>query len=159
MENILDCEFKSTAKADKERFLEVVRDVVGAQIEPEVVSSIYEELGRRLDVEAESGEVSLIGLKDMERILENSGIKTADKLRSSFLGIMGGENYEFKASSITPNCATKSIKIDNNTASISIGPQDLKNVKQVTKDGIRYLMIRIDDTAMLEGFDLVTEEF
>jgi len=159
VENILECEFKSTAKADKERFLEVVRDVVGAKIEPEVVSSIYEELGRRLDVETESGEVSLIGLKDMEKILENSGINTADKLRTSFMGIMGGESYEFKASSITPNQATKSIKIDNNTASISIGPQDLKNVKQVIKDGIRYLMIRIDDTATLEGFDLVTEEF
>ncbi|MCO1602960.1 DUF4317 family protein [Desulfosporosinus nitroreducens] len=159
VENILDCDFKSTAQADKERFFEVVRDIVGAEIEPEVVSSIYEELGRRLDVEEESGEVSLIGLKDMERILENSGINTADKLRSSFLGIMGEENYEFKASSITPNYATKSIKIDNNTASISIGPQDLKNVKQVTKDGVRYLMIRIDDTATLEGFDLITEEF
>ena len=159
VENILNCEFKSTAKADKERFLEVVRDVVGAEIEPEVVSNIYEELGRRLDVEAESGEVSLIGLKDMERILENSGISTTDKLRTSYLGIMGGENYEFKASSITPSSSTKSIKIDNTTASISIGPQDLKNVKQVTKDGIRYLMIRIDDTATLEGFDLVTEKF
>lgn len=159
VENILDCELKSTAKADKENFLEVVRDIVGAEIEPEVVSSIYDELGRRLDVEAESGEVSMIGLKDMERILENSGINTADKFRSSFLGIMGGENYEFKASSITPNSATKSIKIDNNTAAISIGPQDLKNVKQVTKDGIRYLMIRIDDTATIEGFDLVTENF
>lgn len=159
VENILDCEFKPTAKADKERFLEVVRDIVGAEIEPEVVSSIYEELGRRLDVETESGEVSLIGLKDMERILEDSGINTTDKLRSSFLEITGGENYEFKTSSITPNYATKSIKIDNNTAVISIGPQDLKNVKQVIKDGIRYLMIRIDDTATLEGFDLVTEEF
>ncbi|GAB6151961.1 DUF4317 domain-containing protein [Desulfosporosinus burensis] len=158
VENVLDCEFKSTAKADKERFLEVVREIVGTEIEPEVVSSIYEELGRRLDVEAESGEVAMIGLKDMERILENSGINTEDKFRSSFLGIMGGENYEFKASSITPNYATKSIKIDNNTAVISIGPQDLKNVKQVTKDGIRYLMIRIDDTATLEGFDLVTEK-
>ena len=146
-------------RPDKERFLEVIRDVVGAEIEPEVVSNIYEELGRRLDVETESGEVSLIGLKDMERILENSGINTADKLRTSFMGIMGAESYEFKASSITPSQTTKSIKIDNNTASISIGPQDLKNVKQVTKDGIRYLMIRIDDTATLEGFDLVTENF
>ncbi|HBV88716.1 MAG TPA: hypothetical protein DEF42_19255 [Desulfosporosinus sp.] len=159
VDNILDCEFKPTAKAEKERFLEVVRDVVGAEIEPEVVSNIYEELGRRLDVEAESGEVSLIGLKDMERILENSGIKTEDKLRSSFLEVLGAENYEFKASSITPNQGMKSIKIDNNTAAITIGPQDIKNVKQVTKDGIRYLMIRIDDTATLEGFDLVTEEF
>lgn len=159
VENILDCEFKSTAKADKERFLEVVRDVVGAEIEPEVVSSIYEELGRRLDVEAETGEVSLIGLKDMKRILEVSGIDNTEKLRSSYLGIMGEENYEFKASSITPSSTTKSIKIDNNTASISIGPQNLKNVKQVTKDGIRYLMIRIDDPATLEGFDLVTEKF
>lgn len=158
VENILDCEFKTTAKADKERFLEVVRDVVGAEIEPEVVSNIYEELGRRLDVEAESGEVSLIGLKDMEKILGNSGINTEDKLRASFMGIMGGENYEFKASSITPNYATKSIKIDTSTAAISICPQDLKNIKQVTKDGIRYLMIRIDDTANLEGFDLVTEK-
>ena len=159
VENILDCEFRSTAKADKERFLEVIRDVVGAEIEPEVVSNIYEELGRRLDVENETGQVSLIGLKDMEKILGNSGINTEEKLRSSFLGIMGGENYEFKASSITPNHATKSIVIDNNTASISIGPQDLKNIKQVTKDGIRYLMIRIDDKATLEGFDLVTENF
>ncbi|MDR3540286.1 MAG: DUF4317 domain-containing protein [Desulfosporosinus sp.] len=158
VENILDCEFKTTAKDDKERFLEVVRDIVGTEIEPEVVSSIYEELGRRLDVEAESGEVSLIGLKEMERILENSGINTADKLRTSFLGVMGAENYEFKASSVTPNYATKSIKIDTKTAAISIGPQDLKNVKQVTKDGIRYLMIRIDDTATLEGFDLITEK-
>jgi len=158
VENILNCEFKSTARADKERFLEVVRDVVGGEIEPEVVSNIYEELGRRLDAEAESGEVSLIGLKDMERILENSGIDTGDKLRTSFLGVVGVENYEFKASSITPNYGTKSIKIDNNTAAITIGPQDIKNVKQVIKDGIRYLMIRIDDTATLEGFDLVTEE-
>lgn len=157
VENILNCEFRSTAKAEKELFLEVIKDVVGAEIEPEVVSNIYEELGRRLDVETESGEVSLIGLKEMERILENSGINTADKLKSSFMGIMGGEKYEFKASSITPNHTTKSIKIENNTASISIGPQDLKNVKQVTKDGVRYLMIRIDDTATLEGFDLVTE--
>ncbi|TGE33199.1 DUF4317 family protein [Desulfosporosinus sp. Sb-LF] len=158
VENILDCELKSTAKDDKERFLEVVRDVAGAEIQPEVVSNIYEELGRRLEEEAESGEVSMIGLKDMERILENSGVNTADKLRSSYLGIMGRENYEFKASSITPNQATKSIKIDTNTAAISIYPQELKNIKQVTKDGIRYLMIRIDDTAMLEGFDLVTEK-
>jgi len=159
VENVLESEFKTTAKADKERFLDVVRDVVGAEIEPEVVSNIYEELGRRLDVETETGEVSLIGLKDMERILENSGIDTADKLKTSFMGIMGGESYEFKASSITPHHTTKSIKIDNNTASILIGPQDLKNVKQVIKDGIRYLMIRIDDTATLEGFDLVTENF
>lgn len=158
VEKVLDCEFKSTAQADKERFLEVVRDVVGAEIEPEVVSNIYEEIGRRLEVEAESGEVSLIGLKDMERILENSGVDTTEKLRSSFLDIMGEENYEFKASSIAPNNKTKSIKIDNNTAAITIGPQDLKNVRQVTKDGIRYLMIRIDDKATLEGFDLVTEE-
>lgn len=158
VENILDCAFKSTAKADKERFLEVVREVVGGEIEPEVVSNIYEELGRRLDAEAESGEVSLIGLNDMERILEHSGIDTGDKLRTSFLEVMGAENYEFKASSITPNYGTKSIKIDNNTAAITIGPQDIKNVKQVTKDGIRYLMIRIDDTATLDGFDLVTEE-
>jgi len=158
VENILDCEFKSTAKADKERFLEVVRDVVGGEIEPEVVSNIYEELGRRLDAEAESGEVSLIGLKDMERILENNGIDTEEKLKTSFLGVMGAENYEFKTSSITPNYGTKSIKIDNNTASITIGPQDIKNVKQVVKDGIRYLMIRIDDSATLDGFELVTEE-
>ncbi|AFQ44195.1 DUF4317 domain-containing protein [Desulfosporosinus meridiei] len=158
VENVLDCELKLTAEADKARFLEVVRDVVGTEIEPEVVSNIYTEIGRRLEVEAESGEVSLIGLKDMERILESSGIATEDKLQSSFLEIMGAENYEFKASSLAPNFKTKSIKIDSGTASITIGPEDLKNVKQVTKDGIRYLMIRIDDAATLEGFDLVTEE-
>ncbi|EGW41785.1 hypothetical protein DOT_0262 [Desulfosporosinus sp. OT] len=41
--------------------------------------------------------------------------------------------------------------------SISVSPQDLKNIKQVKKDGRRYLLIEIDETANLEGFELSTE--
>jgi len=109
--------------------------------------------------EEESTDIPSVGLKDMEKILQASGVENTQGLETAFMKITGTEKYEFKAANIVPNFNGKSVKIENNTVSISVSPQDLRNIKQVKKDGKRYLLIEIDETANLEGFELSTEAF
>jgi hypothetical protein len=158
---VLGCDFHSTAQTEKTQFLEIVQEVAGKEIEPEKIASIYESVNTIVtrNEEEETGEIPSVGLKDMEKILHASGVKDTQRLETAFLTITGTDKYEFKASNIVPKFTGKSIKIETNTASISVSPQDLKNIKQIKKDGRRYLLIEIDETANLEGFELSTEEF
>lgn len=159
LEKVLESNLHSTAQTEKAQFLEIVQEVAGKEIEPEKIANIYESVNYILtrNEEEESSEIASVGLKDMEKILQVSGVETTQSLETAFLKITGTDKYEFKASNIVPNFSGKSIKIENNTVSISVSPQNLKNIKQVKKDGKRYLLIEIDETANLEGFELSTE--
>lgn len=161
LSKVLKCDFHSTAQTEKAQFLEIVQEVAGKEIEPEKIASIYESVNYILtrNEEEENSEIPSVGLKEMEKILQVSGVDNTQGLETAFMKITGTEKYEFKASNIVPKFTGKSIKIENNTVSISVSPQDLKNIKQVKKDGRRYLLIEIDETANLEGFELSTEEF
>ncbi|AET68744.1 hypothetical protein Desor_3240 [Desulfosporosinus orientis DSM 765] len=156
---VLECDLHSTAQTEKEQFLEIVQEVAGKEIEPEKIANIYESVNYILtrNEEEENSEIPCVGLKDMEKILQSSGVENTQGLETAFMKITGTDKYEFKAPNIVPSFTGKSIKIENNTVSISVSPQDLKNIKQVKKDGRRYLLIEIDETANLEGFELSTE--
>ncbi|MGI1660472.1 MAG: DUF4317 domain-containing protein [Desulfitobacterium sp.] len=158
---VLGCELHTTAQTEKEQFLEIVQEVAGREIEPEKIARIYESVNTIIErnEEEESPEVPSVRLKDMEKILQASGVENTEGLETAFLKVTGTEKYEFKASNLIPNFKGKSIKIENNSVSISVSPQDLKNIKQVKKDGRRYLLIEIEEAANLEGFELSTEEF
>ncbi|MCR6546057.1 DUF4317 domain-containing protein [Dehalobacterium formicoaceticum] len=159
LEQVLDCDFHATAQLEKEQFFEIVQEVVGIEIEAEKIASIYEGVNYILtrNEEEENPESAAVGLKDMEQILHASGVENTEHLETAFMDITGTDNYEFKASNIVPKFTGKSIKIENDTVSIAISPQDLKNIKQVKKDGRKYLLIEIDETVNLEGFELSTE--
>jgi len=161
LSKVLECDFHSTAQTEKAQFLEIVQEVAGKEIEAEKIASIYESVNYILEKneEEESTEIASVGLKDMEKILQSSGVENTERLETAFMKITGTDKYEFKASNIVPNFTGKSIKIENNTVSISVSPQDLKNIKQVNRNGRRYLLIEIDETINLEGFELSTEAF
>lgn len=161
IEKVLGCEFQTTAQDEKAQFLEIVQEVAGREIEPEKIASIYESVNFILtrNEEEEIPEPASVGLKDMEKILQASGVENTQSLETAFMKVTGTEKYEFKASNIVPKFNGKSIKIENNSVSISVSPQDLKNIKQVKKDGRRYLLIEIDESLSLEGFELTTETF
>ncbi|MEA5025595.1 hypothetical protein SDC9_22124 [bioreactor metagenome] len=158
---VLGCDIQTTAQTEKEQFLEILQEVAGREIEPEKIASIYESVNTILtrNEEEESTDIASVGLKDMEKILQASGVENTQGLETAFMKVTGTEKYEFKATNIVPNFKGKSVKIENNTVSISVSPQDLKNIKQVKKDGKRYLLIEIDEAANLEGFELSTEAF
>ena len=161
IESVLGCTIESTAKIEKEQFQEIVQEVAGSEIEPEKIAKIYENINYILEKseEEEVSEPPKVGLKEVEKILQVSGVENIQDLDNAFLKVTGSENHEFKAINLIPKFKGKSIKIENNSISISLDPQDLKNIKQVRKDGKRYLMIEIDETLNLDGFELRTEEF
>lgn len=161
LSKVLECDLHSTAQDEKAQFLEIIQEVAGREIEVEKIASIYENVNFILEKheEEESTEIASVGLKDMENILKSSGVENTEGLETAFMKITGTDQYEFKASNIVPNFTRKSIKIENDLVSISVSPQDLKNIKQVKRNGKRYLLIEIDETVNLEGFELRTEEF
>ncbi len=161
LENVLDCFIESTAQIEKEQFLEIVQEVAGREIEPEKIAGIYENINYILEKneEEEVTEPPKVGIKEVEKILQVSGVENTQGLETAFMKVTGSEKHEFKATNLIPRFKGKSIKIENNSVSISLNPQDLKNIKQVKKDGRRYLMIEIDETLNLDGFELSTEDF
>ncbi len=71
--------------------------------------------------------------------------------------MLDDERYEFKATNVVPKYDSKSIKIETKIANISISPQDLRYVRQVHFSGKRYLMMEVDENAVIEGFEMIPE--
>ena len=157
IQNVLNCEMIPTAQDDKERFLTIFKNVAGDQVEPEVIANVYEQIGEYISEANEDGEIPTLGVKAIEQILVKSGIEDTRKLESAFIENTEKANYEFKATNLLPS--SKVIEIKSNIAQIKIRQEELKRIKQVKKNGRQYLLIEIDDPAILEGFELSTEEF
>lgn len=158
IENVLNGEAIMTAQEDKAVFEEIVKEVVGNQVDTSTLANVYEEINRMID-ENEEDVVPTLDYKDVERVLKVSGVENVntDKVEMAFQKVIDDEKYELKASNIVPNYKSKSIKINTKVANISISPQDLKYVKQVNYNGKRCLLIEVDEDTMVEGFTLIPE--
>ena len=158
IENVLNGEAIMTAQEDKAVFEEIVKEVVGEQLDTSTLANVYEEINRIIDEEEEE-DTPKLDYKDVERVLKVSGVEdiSTEKVEFAFQKIIDDEKYELKASSIVPNYTAKSIKINTKVANISISPQDLKYVKQVTYNGKRCILIEVDEDAVVDGFKLIPE--
>ncbi|KAB2334550.1 DUF4317 family protein [Cytobacillus depressus] len=158
IETVLNGEDIMTAQEDKIVFEEIVKDVVGDQVDASTLANVYEEINRMMDEEEEE-DTPTLDYKDVERVLKVSGVEDVDtdKVEMAFKKVIDDESYELKASSIVPNYTSKSIKIETKVAKISISPQDLKYVRQVNFNGKRCILIEVDEDTMIEGFKLIPE--
>ncbi|MBS4201191.1 DUF4317 domain-containing protein [Bacillus sp. FJAT-49732] len=162
IENVLNGEEIMTAAEDKAVFEEIVKQVVGDQVDTHTLANVYDEINRMMDVDEdeEDDEVDpTLDYKDVERVLKMSGVEdvSTDKVEMAFKTVIDDEKYELKASSILPKYNSKSIKINTKVANISISPKDLRYVKQVTFNGKRCLLIEVDEDAEIESFTLIPE--
>lgn len=160
IEQVLNGEDIMTAQEDKIVFEEILRHVVGGQVDTHTLSNVYEEIHRMMEVEEDVAEdVPMLDVKDVERVLKVSGVEDvqSDQVETAFQTVIDDEKYELKASSIVPNYTSKSIKIETKVANIAISPQDLKYVRQVNVNGKRCLLIEVDEDTIVEGFQLIPE--
>jgi hypothetical protein len=159
IEDVLNGEEIMTAKEDKAVFEEVIKDVVGDQMNPSTLASVYGEINRVVE-ENEDDEPPKLDYKDVERVLNQSG-ETVDseKVKTAFQRVTQDDAYELKASSIVPKYKSKSIKINTKIANISISPQDLEYVRQVNYKGKRCIMIEVEEDAEIDGFKMLPEAF
>lgn len=154
IQDVLNCEDITTAGEDKDTFELIVNNIAEDKVNSEMISHIYEEINQRVQEGVEDGddEDSIVNYRDVESILTTSGIENVDteKVKGAFKSVIDDEQHSFKAQNLLP----KTIKIDTEVAKLSIKPQHLKNVKYITHDGKRCLLLEINEDVVIEGFQL-----
>jgi hypothetical protein len=157
IDEVLNCEDIITAMESKDSFEIILSKVIGDEVGSELISNVYEEIDKIVQEndEKEESEAPMLDHKDIERILEVSGVENVDtaKVQHAFKAVLDDEKHEFKASSLIP----KSIKIETKVANVTINPKDLKNLKYITYQGKRCLLLEVDEDVMIEGFRLESE--
>ena len=154
IEKVLDCEDIMTAQDDKDCFDFILKEVIGDEVDSAVISNVYEEIDRVVqeNQEKENSEPPTLDHRDIERILTVSGVENVEtaKVEHAFKSVVADEKHEFKASSLIP----KNIKISTKVANVTINPKDLKNLKYITYEGKRCLLLEVDEEVVVEGFRL-----
>ncbi|MBT2738910.1 DUF4317 domain-containing protein [Bacillus sp. ISL-7] len=157
IEEVLNCEEIITAQEDKDSFEQILKKVIGDQVDSKVISNVYEEIDKMVqeNEESEESEAPTLDYRDIERILTVSGVENVEttQVEHAFKAVVDDEKHEFKASSLVP----KSIKINTKVADVSISPKELKNVKYIMYQGKRCLLLEIDEDVVVEGFRLESE--
>ncbi|MCM3786227.1 DUF4317 domain-containing protein [Neobacillus mesonae] len=158
IEDVLNAEKTVTALEERSIFEEIVNELAGDQIDASMIASVYEEIHQVIETHEEE-EPPTLDYKDVEQMLTVSGVEnvTAEKVERAFQTVVDDKNYEFKASSVIPKFNSKSIKINTKVATISVSPQDLRYVRQVSYQGKKCIMIEVDEDVVIEGFTLNTE--
>lgn len=164
IENVLNGTEIVTAVEEKAMFEEVVKTVIGEEVNVGTLATVYDEINQMILAEAEREDedesVPMIDARTVEIVLKASGVEdvTAEKVEQAFQQVVDDRQYEMKASSVVPKYTSKSIKINTKVANISISPQDLKYVRQVNVKGKRCLLIELEEDTEIEGFKLISEE-
>lgn len=164
IENVLNGDEIVTAEEDKAVFEEIVKAVIGDEVNSRTLAGLYDEINLMLEVEKEAEkedvEVPVLDTVEVTRVLKASGVKdiSAEKVERAFQQVVEDKNYEMKASHVVPSYASKSIKINTKVAEIKISPQDLRYVKGVNYNGKRCILIEVEEDTMIEGFKLLEEE-
>ena len=164
IENVLNGNEIMTAEEDKAVFEEIVKAVIGDEVNSKTLAGVYDEINLMLvvdeDNEDEDGSTPTLDTIEVARVLKASGVKdvSIEKVERAFQQVVEDKNYEIKASHIVPSYASKSIKISTKLAYIAISHQDLRYVKEVTYNGKRCLLIEVEEDTMIEGFKLLPEE-
>ncbi|KZL94349.1 DUF4317 family protein [Clostridium magnum] len=156
VENVLGCELKNSALQEKESFNIILNIVIGDRIKPETMQEIYESIYEKLEYQ-EDDEEPVINIKSLEDILNYCGIENTEAVKGAFNDVCGGD-YDFKIKNIIPDFYSKSIKIENEYATVEITPDRLNLIKQiVTEEGKRCLLIELNEDVEVNGFKLKNE--
>jgi hypothetical protein len=161
IEEVLNCSLKITAAEEKSSFNSIIREVVGDAINPETMQTIYEKIASKAE-EVEEGEVPVVTMKDIQNVLEYSGVEEKDieKLEKVYEETIGSTSFDFKVDNILPDLNSKSVKIESETANISIAPSALGKIKQVRdKHGRKCLLIELDEDIEINGIKIKDTDF
>lgn len=159
VKDVLSCNVVLTAEDEKDHFVSILNTVADEQITPAIMHDIYEKLYTKSEEDEDEEAAATLDLKELEKVLSESGVETKNSLEAAFEEVVGASNYDFKVRNIVPDFNTKSVKITNSNSNITVMPKDLNTIKQVrNKDGKKYLMIEIEEDVIINGIKVKTEE-
>lgn len=156
--DVLNCESDvTTAESDSFFFNEIINKALDGSTNPAVISNVYHTLEKIVagEEEAENDEPVMLDYRDIENILEASGVGKDKDIKHIFKEVVDDEYYELKAENLLSN---KPMTIETNHAQVSVAAQDLEKVRQVMHNGKLCLMIEIDQNAKVNGLLIETEK-
>lgn len=158
VENVLSCEFKYTAEAEKDCFNSVLKLAIGDKISSSAMQTVYEKINEFKET-ADEGSVPTVDARTLEKIVVESGINLKQPIHAALEEVMYKSQHDFKISNIIPDIDAKSLKLSNEKTSITIAPKDLNSIRQIRdKNGKKCLLIEISDDVTINGFTLETED-
>ena len=155
---VLKCDIILTAKEEKECFQQILSDVIGEKIKPEILHELYDILNNYFEGESDE-EYKTIPRSMLERVLDEIGVEFDGDLSDIYLEVVGTEDYSFKSDNVIPDFGDKSVKVTNADTEIKFSPKNLDKVKQVKdEEGNMFLLLEISEDMKTDNFSLAVEE-
>ena len=76
LSDVLCCGFEPTAKEEQEKFEEIIREVNGEKIKPQIIRDIYSVINERLEAQEETGSPVRLGVHELGTFFPNAASKT-----------------------------------------------------------------------------------
>lgn len=158
IEKVLECTVKCSAMEEKGTFNIIIGSTLG-KVTPDTMQNIYESIYKRFDdVDEEDYENLTLDMKDISEVLKENGLENSKAVEAAFEELCGGD-YAFKVKNILPDFQKKSIKLENDSISISVSPNKLNSLKQIkNNEGKKCILIELSDDVMINGLKLQTQE-
>lgn len=157
IEDVMDCRFFMTAESEKEKFQQVLGEVVGDELDYTVITKVNEIIKEVVDQNKAETEPAVIDMPVMKSILIDAGV-SRDKLEgleSAFTSAVGDEKTGFTASNLVDNKTVVAIP----EITVNIGGDAAEKVRTGVISGKKCLIIDIDEPGIkINGLETVLPE-
>lgn len=154
IENFLECEFVMTGQSEKETFHTILNNVIGSQLDYNLITTVNEKIQNYIDQNANETEVASIDDRKLSSILWESGV-SQEKLE--FLPTIYKEEMGEKPLTAL-NIVDKKTVLTTPSITVNISKDAVDKVKTQVIDGKKCLIISLDDPEIsINGLETVVE--
>lgn len=157
IEDVMDCKFFMTAESEKEKFQQVLGEVVGDELDYTVITKVNEIIKDVVDQNKAETEPAVIDMPVMKSILIDAGV-SRDKLEgleAAFTSAVGDEKQGFTASNLVDNKTVVAIP----EITVNIGGDAAEKVRTGVISGKKCLIIDIDEPGIkINGLETMLPE-
>lgn len=141
VESLLGCSFIMSSEAEKEKFISIINDVAGDELNIDVVTSINEQIQNYVAQNVMETEIPTIDEQKLEFILEEAGIsqEKLNSLSDIYKKEMGGETFTAN------NLIEKKTVIEVPSITVNINNGAENKVSTQTVNGKKCLVIELDE--------------
>ena len=150
VEEILGCQFTSTAVDQKIAFHDIIEAVAGENLDYQFLSNVNEKIRDIVDSTKNDFDIPTLNEDDVCNILIDSGVEEEkeESIRSAYKTVVGEENLP------AVNLLENKMQLAADGITINVGKNAIGKVRTRNEDGRRYLLIDLDDpTIKINGID------
>lgn len=150
VEEILGCQFTSTAVDQKIAFHDIIEAVAGENLDYQFLSNVNEKIRDIVDSTKNDFDIPTLNEDDVCNILIDSGVEEEkeESIRSAYKTVVGEENLP------AVNLLENKMQLAADGITINVGKNAISKVRTRNEDGRRYLLIDLDDpTIKINGID------